>query len=57
MSAESVLVAVVVATGAHHRQSTAVVPRPPTMQQLTHTLAKVARQKGVQQRVQTGVHV
>lgn len=57
MGAHAVLVAVVVAAGAHHRQGVAVVSRPPTVQQFAHTLAKVARQEGVQQRVQTGVHV
>lgn len=55
MDADAVLMTI--AAGAHHRQGTAVVPRPPTVQQLAHTLAKVARQEGVQQRVHAGVHV
>lgn len=57
MEADAILVAVVVTAGAYHRQGTAVVPRPPAMQQLAHTLAKVARQEGVQQRVQARVHI
>lgn len=42
MSADAILVTIMVAAGAHHRQGAAVVPRPLAMQQLVHTLAKVA---------------
>jgi len=55
MGADAILVAIVIA-GTHHRQG-AVVSRPRAVQQLAHTLAKVARQEGVQQRIQAGVQI
>lgn len=42
MSADAILVTIMIAAGAYHRQGAAVVPRPFAMQQLVHTLAKVA---------------
>jgi len=53
----AILVAIVIAAGTSHRQSAIVTPRGPAAQELAHALAEVARQEGVQQRVQAGVHV
>lgn len=57
VGAGAVLVAIVVAAGAHHRQGAAPAFRAPAVQQLAHTLAKISRQKSVQQRIQAGVHI
>jgi len=53
----AILVAIVVTAGAGHRQGTVVTSRGLAVQELAHALAEVARQEGVQQRVQAGVHV
>lgn len=55
--ADAVLVACLITTGTDHRQAAAARSRALAVQKLTHPPAEVARQEGVQQRVQAGVHV